>query len=287
MSTKANPPAGDESEPVEPSTRALAERWETSERTMQQMRKAAVPVHDDEAMVHWYNGLSSMAQRRLGPGLTKKIREVRSKMEAAGRGGTVNADYAEFTATYARVKGQGDVDALAHLKKLRDFALFKLDKAQIRSDLSAIQDATKELTHFSSVIHAEELRAQRLGRELGESFSAADVDRLGVAIGYWLLNSADLAINQMAAALATAAAGGPLDREGVRQAIEPVILRERVLAPLVRATQANVPAQLPKRFVDAIRQGLATVLEDGAEECDKMRAEPLPDPEQPSAPATS
>jgi hypothetical protein len=77
------------------------------------------------------------------------------------------------------------------------------------------------------------------------------------------MQGADSLITQAAKELTEAAAAGPLDRETVRRVVEPLILRERVVAPMVRATKMEAGVSLPKVFVEALRVGLEAVVEQG------------------------
>lgn len=251
-------------------TRERATRWKTGIRVMQRLVKAGVDMDDEAAVIRWYGSLNAAAQLRITPGFVREIQDARGKIEAAGKSREPDPDLAEFDNSY-RAPGPGP-DNLAEIKRERDFYLFKLRKARGRRDSAGESEAAKQHRAYSEVVHEAELHAQRLGRDLGDSYSAADVDRLGLAIAYWLLHSADALINQLAANLVAAAVTAPLDRERIRRVIDPLILRERMLVPLVRATQVNAGAQLPKRFVEAVKAGVESYVEDGAAEFARLYA---------------
>lgn len=257
--------------------------WGTSTRTMQLMIADDVPVDDPARMVAWYAALPSRSQGMLSRTFALRIHEERAKMEgvpiATGRPAPQlsDPDLAEFNAAY-KPTASAEKDNLADIKRERAFYLFRVQRCRERQDRAGESEALKHYGRLADIVHDCELRAQRLGRDLGESFSAADVDRLGMGLAFWLMHSADTLIAQAATALTAAQSSGPLDREAVRHVIEPLILGERVLAPMVRASQVNAGVRLPARFVEAMKAGAASVLEDGAVEFGKLYAQNSPGP---------
>lgn len=240
----------------------------------QYLAAGAVPVGDPAAMWQWFAGLSQRSQAKLGTDFRRRIYEEHAKLNGGNVGvEATDPDVAEFDRTY-RTTAAADRDNLAGIKREQAFYLFRMQRARARRDLAAEAEASKQFRNFSDLIHDCELRAQRLGRDLGESFSATDVDRMGRALAYWLMNSADGLIDQVTAALMKALAAGPLDREVVRRAIDPLVIEARVVAPLVRAAQVNAPIALPERFVEAVKAGVVSTIEDGAAEFDRLYAAP-------------
>lgn len=230
---------------------------------MQVMKSKGVPVDNDAGMVEWYAGLSSAAQEKLGDVFVRKLFEARSKIEKdTGKPVTPDTDAEDFTQAYKPEVGN-DKGSLADIKRQRSFYLFRLERARARGDRMVEAEAMKYFRSLSDLLHDAELRAQKLGRDLGESFSGEDVKRLGRAVGFWLMHGADELIGRAAKSLAEAP-GQPLDVEGVRKIIEPLILAERVVAPMVRSTEQRAGVALPKLFVEAMREGLAGVVETDA-----------------------
>jgi hypothetical protein len=259
-------------------TKERAEYWGCKLRTMQIMIKDGLPVDSDAGMVEWYCRLPQRSQGMLALPFKARLGAVRAKLEGrdvAGGAGAVtdgkpfapvlqqDADVTEFERTYKAPAGSSDDhDNLASIRRERAYYLFRMQRARARRDLAAEADAAKQFRNFSDVLHDCELRALKMGRDLGESYSAEDVKRLGRAIGFWLMQSADTVITQVAKELTEAAAAGPLDREMVRRVVEPLILRERVVAPMVRASKMEAGVSLPKVFVEAVRAGLDAVVEE-------------------------
>lgn len=261
-------------------TKERAAYWGCKLRTMQIMRKRGLPVDSDAGMVEWYCRLSQRSQGLLAIPFKGRLDAVRAKLEgreltadpAAAVAGKPfapvlqpDADLTEFDKTYKAPAGStDDHDNLASIRRERAYYLFRMQRARARRDLAAEADAAKQFRNFSDVLHDCELRALKTGRDLGESYSAEDVKRLGRAIGFWLMQSADTVITQVAKELTEAAAAGPLDREAVRRVVEPLILRERVVAPMVRASKMEAGVSLPKAFVEAVKAGLEAVVEQDA-----------------------
>ncbi len=227
------------------------------------MRSDGVPVESDAKMVEWFAALPTRSQQLLSASFRDKIFEAQAKLSGDGPPDpdSKSADeLAEFEATYK--PSADETDNLAQQKKIREFYHFRWTRAQARRDRAGEAEALKHYARLTDLIHDAELRAARLGRDLGESFSAEDVRRLGRAIGFWLAAGADTLISQAASGLTAALAVGPLDRESVRRIIEPLILTERVAAPMQRATEINAGVALPPIFVEAMQAGLAMVVEE-------------------------
>lgn len=246
----------------------LAVFWGVQGRVMYKLleRDPPAPARDVEAMIEWFGKLPGDTQRLMSAGLRRKIAELRG---GAGTPENPGSDYAKFKEQYDPVTAR-DTNALEEMKRQRDFALFKVDLAQQRNDFASVQDATKQLTHFSAVIHDEEVRANRLGREAGELIQRADVVKVARAIPFWMLRAVDELLGELCPRIASASSRGALAPDTVRALIEPELLAARVLEPFARAAQVNTASKLPDWFVDAMRGGLADALEDGEKVFDEI-----------------
>lgn len=190
-------------------------------------------------------------------------------------------DYADFIAAHPRNPDQAAATDpfLAELHRQRAFALYKLDRARLRGAAGSVKDAIEEARHLSSVIHDEELRADKLNRELGESLPRPAAERLLRALAYWLARSTDEIESAIVPRLAAATATGvPLYREEIRALVEPALLTSLILAPLHRASRLNIPATLPPWALAALRDGLTATLAAPAEVHARLYADPLPPP---------
>ena len=163
-------------------------------------------------------------------------------------------------------RGAHDSTYLANLKLERDFAIYKLQRANAANNLPDIKDRTEAITRLSGVIHDEELRAQKLGRELGDIIPRADYERQLRALAYHLVRSVDAIEAALAPAIAARSATGPLYREEVRAILDPILLTHRVLDPLRRAADlpAGTGAALPPWALAALQSALAACIEDPA-----------------------
>ncbi len=152
---------------------------------------------------------------------------------------------------------------IGSLKLRCAYADYKIGLAQQRGDHPSVREWTETLRYLSGVIHDEELRAQRLGREIGDIIPRADYERQLRAIAYWLVRSVDDAKAALAPRLAAASATGPLFRQEVDAILEPVLLTTRVLEPLRRAADlpAGTGAALPPWALAAMRAAMRAVLD--------------------------
>lgn len=266
-------------------TSERANFWAVSLRTMQKMlaENPPWPVDDTEAMVRRVYAMPSASQGKLTKSFRRRIDELRLDRERAGGDLFItDPDYRAFEQSHAAADSK-ESDSLADLKRQRAFAIFKLQRAQARGDLPAVKDSTESLRYISGVIHDEELRAQKLNREIGDTLPRSDAERISRAIGYWLMRGVDDLLATTTKRIAAATGSGPLFPEEVRAILEPELLASRVLAPMTRATQITAGATLPRWCVDAMRGSLAATLENGAAEFDALYATPPPAPVVPTA----
>ena len=260
----------------------LANYWRLTARTLSRMRAAdpPAPLHDCEATVHWFAGLTFERQNRMTPAFRAKVREIRDKYgivpatKAAAAAGVSQDEFAKFKAD-RKAHGAKDTDALAELKSLRDFALHKIAKATEAGDLVAVNAATKLMVHFSSVIHDEEIRAQRLGREAGDLIPSETFEAIVRAIPFWLVRGVDDLQSEIIPKIVAASGHGELGHEQLRKLIEPALLSARVLVPFVRSSQVVTGVSIPKRILDAMKSGLDDTIEDGAAEFTRLYGEPI------------
>lgn len=266
--------------------------WRVDLRTIQRWvaRKPPLPVDDPAAMLAWVASQSSVIQAKLSLAFRRRIDELR--IEASRAPAVAATDSAEASAARpaagvipafqdpdraaflsARAEADSAPAARAHdaaylssLKLERDFAIFKLQRANTTNNLPVIKDTTEAITRLSGVIHDEELRAQKLGREIGDIIPRPDYERQLRALAYWLVRSVDDIKAALAPRLAAASATGPLYRQEVDAILEPVLLTTRVLEPLCRSTDlpAGTGAALPPWALAAMRTALAAALEDPA-----------------------
>lgn len=245
--------------------RGYCAKWGMSEASVRKHEAMGAPFEDDAAMVRWFYAKPDHSQASFGDVFVRKIEELRDGVDLSEPGAAPvvdNRDFAEFEAAFPEAPpGAGDTAALAKLKRFRDFALFRIGVAQKRNDTGAIKDATRQLTHFSSVIHDEELRAFRLGRELGDILQRGEVEAYVHALTYWQMRCVDDYVAAVVQALIAAAAAKPLDRDAVVAIIEGPLLDARIVKPIERALATTAKTALPVWFLDAIRESMNRVIE--------------------------
>jgi hypothetical protein len=239
----------------------LADRYQVSSKTITRWRQRGAPLRDPARLAIW-----ASAQQRPPAGLIARLLELREGEGSEPRAnqpqlGKPDPDWADFVTVARTEPGKESKASLDALVKAREFAAYKLAKASEAGDRPSQRFYADLLSKLAGTIHDAELRALKMGRDLGESYSAEDVKRLGRAIGFWLMQGADSLITQAAKELAEAAAAAPLDREAVRRVMDPLVISERVVAPMVRATKMEAGVSLPKVFVESLRAGLDAVVE--------------------------
>lgn len=227
---------------------------------MQQWLAKGVPVDDVEKMVDWFAGLPAAKQAKLTPAFRRRIAEIQIEHDAeAAR--LAAAELREFEAGYTPGTEQ-EKSALADLKRQFAFFLFKQQKCAARGDKAGTAEAMTQVKELSSVIHDMELRAQKLGRDLGDLVPRSDLETVARHIGYHLLRCADAVIGEITAKLTLGDLGAArLGAEEIHARIEPVLLNAYILQPIERASHGDNPAAPPPWLVAALRAGVAEVLE--------------------------
>ncbi len=230
------------------------------------------PLRDGPAMVAWFAALSPETQRKMTKGLVARLAEIRTEI-ARDTGKTLtDPAYEKFTASRAG-KHPSDVEAITELKRLRDFAIFKISAATEIMDFTALNSAKALLRELSAIIHDEEIRGQRLGREMGDILPRPQAEAIAGALGFWLMRGADELIAELQPKLVAASAAGALGYEQIRKIIEPSVLSKRVLVPFVRSMKNETGMTLPKWMVEAMGASMDDALEDGVAEVTKLLGE--------------
>jgi len=255
-----------------------APEWGVSENLCRSLHSRGCPFQDGPAAVlAWFDAKEDRAKQRMHPHFKAKCEEVRANLGASGAlpavGATVSvavanaepqndADYAEFAQAQPALEAKaGDTGTLEKLKRFREFALFKISKAQLKGDTKAIKDYTQQAMHFSSVIHDEELRAHRLGRELGEIIQRNEVEGFLYALAYWQLRCVDEYTATIIPKLIAAGTGKPLDRDAIVEIVEPPLLDARIVKPMERATKTTAGTALPPWFLACIEEAMNRTVE--------------------------
>lgn len=188
-------------------------------------------------------------------------------------------DWTAFLSTPhgARLHAAAATGATLDTLRLRyAYADHKLGLAQQRGDHPSVREWTDTAGRLAGIIHDEETRAARLGRDLGDLLPRTDAERLARALGYWLLQSADHLRRTLTPALSAAAAAGPLAPADFDRHLDPALLRALILEPLARAATVNAGTTLPPWFIAALRESTAATLEDGAALFDTLYQATIP-----------
>ncbi len=252
--SKHNRPAG--------FTDERAKFWGVSARVMQIWLNKNLPVEDTAKMIAWYAGLPVAQQNRLSDGFRKRVTEEHMKLSQSGsKSGPIDPEYAAFEKDYS-AGNVSDQTALAELKKQAAFYQFKQRACSQRNDHAGASAALNQLKDLSSVIHDMELRAQKLGRDLGDLVPRKTLEEPARFIGYHLLRVADATTAELVKALTVAdPASPPLLPEELAARIEPILLNAYVLRPIERAADGDNTAAPPDWLVAALRGGADEVIE--------------------------
>lgn len=221
------------------------------------------PVESTEKMIAWYAGLTSAQQSRLTQDFRSRVTELRLVRPAAdgGKSASLDPEYADFERVYQQ-GGITDQTALAELKKQAAFYQYKQRACSSRNDHAGASAALNQLKDLAGVIHDMELRAQKLGRDLGDLVPRKTLEDPARFLGYHLLRCADAAREQIVAALRVSdPAASPLLPEEIRARIDPILLDAFVLQPIRRASQGDNQAAPPDWLVAALTAGASEVLE--------------------------
>lgn len=227
---------------------------------MQQWLAKSVPVDDLPKMIDWYAGLPAKKQSKLTPEFRHRVAELRIRQDTDS---TVAAarELAEFNAQY-KPGEQQEQTALADLKRQFAFFLFKQQKCSERGDKAGTAEAMQQVAQLSGVIHDMELRAQKLGRDLGDLVPRKLLEKTAHFIGYNLLRCADALNAEIVTSLTRGDPGGArLTGEEIAARIDPILLNAYVLQPVVRASSGDNPAAPPDWLAASLRAGAAEVLE--------------------------
>lgn len=234
-----------------------AEHWAVDLRVMQKWIAAGVPVHDDAEMGRWYAGLSPDVQGKLTPAFRQKITGGRG---AVGKSIATDADYKTFEATYSAEVG--DQTVLADLKKQLAFYMFKHRAASELNDGVGASEAMRQIKELASVVHDSELRAQKLGKDLGDLVPRENLETPARFLGYHLLRCADAALNQLAKQMTERDPALPaMTAKEIRVMGEPLLLTALVFEPMKRAMEGDNGAAPPEWLLAALKAGLEEVVE--------------------------
>lgn len=244
-------------------TAERAKFWCVSVRVMQLWLRKSVPVESVEKMIEWYSRQPAAAQKRLSPAFQRRVTELRTGTGSAQIGTPGNdPEFAEFQTAYREGK-LTDKTLLADLKEQAAFYQFKQRQCSSRNDAAGASDALRQLTGLSGIIHDMELRAQKLGRDLGDLVPRKTLEDPARFLGYHLMRCADAAREEIAQALkVTDPAASPLLPEEIRRRIDPILLNAFVLQPIRRASAGDNQAAPPDWLVACLDAGLSEVLEN-------------------------
>lgn len=227
---------------------------------MQRLLAQGVPVDDVGKMLAWYAALSAASQAKLSKPFRARITEERIK--ATNQSGAVgDPDWAAFEREFKSSEAS-DHTVLAELKKQFQFYSFKQRQCTTRNDAAGASEAMRQIKELGSVIHDMELRAQKLGRDLGDLVPRKDIEFVAEQIGVHLLRVADTLRAEITTALTVRDLNSaPLAPEEIAARLEPILLNAYVLQPIVRAAEGTNTGAPPAWLVAALRAGVASVLE--------------------------
>lgn len=236
--------------------RGLARYYGVSERTIYRLRGRGAPIHDPEDFAAWL----LKHPKSMTTGIRTRLAALRARGQMPKEDAMPpSSDYLEFE----RSAGAGPADEaglIGQLKRQMAFALYKLNNAQRRGDTAGVDEATKQLRSISGVIHDEEMRALKLGREIGDTIPRTEVERFAHALAAASMRAIDHAMPTLARELI-----GKNHAKDVRAVLEPALLSARFFRPFVEATKVVNGQSLPRWLVEQITDAVDDYIENGSD----------------------
>lgn len=231
--------------------------WGISERTAKSERVKGTPLHSVDDTREWAK------TRRVPNAVRQRLADVGAG-ESAGSAQPGAPDprqqWEEFERQAKKAEG-APRESLAAMMQARDFAAFRFTEAAKKNDKADMKFFADVLSTFDGVIHDAQLRAKKLGIDQGELLPRPEVERIILAIGYWMLRSTYQHLDALEAQLRRLAPeldGGPL-----RNALEGELLSVRFLEPFVRASKIQNGVAVPEWVVAKLRETCGDFLSGG------------------------
>lgn len=212
------------------------------------------PVMDAAAMVDWVRTV------KISPKCQEAIDRISDRIHGK-TGGSDDPDWKEFSEAAIKSANDDPKAALADLAKARDFAAFKLEKANKQNDRQSIKFYSDLLVKFEGAIHDAQLRARKLGMDEGELLPRHEIERIFFALGFWLMRATDQHLDTLSASIAKRTSD--LSAEDVRRVLEPELLSARFLVPFARSASIQSGLSLPQWIVDKLKTVTGDYLADG------------------------
>lgn len=258
-------------------TNDRCEYWCVSARVMQLWKKKGVPVDDDRAMLKWYLALAPHSQAKLSSGFKKRLAQVRPSSAPGADGAEViepqNPYWSEFIKAFPNSSNPSQVEQIQNLDRHIHFADFALQKAREQNDPHLIKIFTDDLLRFSKAAKEQKALADKLGIESGELLQKPEVERVLAAWAYWAMASIDLALPSLCKRLV-----GQASPSGIREILEPALLRAKFLEPFQQAKRVAAGNNLPPWFVEKMVDSVDDYLESGRELLGRQESQALERP---------
>lgn len=240
---------------IGPTVEEQAAFWRINRKTALRWRNLGAPLGEYDGMMAW---AAKRDRSKLPEGFLAKLRD---DGEGAAIPGQDDPDWAGFE---AQLRDEDPKEAMARLEKACAWASFKLEKAGKTNDRKSEKHYADLVAKLESVKHDALLRAKKLGIDSGELIKRELVAAYAESLGFWLLRGADEAINEITPKLVAASARGQLSRDTIIEILEAALLGSRVVNPLTRSTTTTANNAVPDWLADAIKRGLARVIEPAA-----------------------
>ncbi len=234
----------------------LAQFYHTGERNIVRYRSKHAPLDDPMKFKEWIG-----TQKSAPEGLMDRLDQL-TDGQTAGDGDAMPANAGDWQEFEAGFKDTDPNEAMAKISKVRDWAFFQFERASKKKNKREEKFYSDLLAKMEGTLHDAQLRAKKLGIESGDLVSRKDLERPARFIGYHLLRCADEALGKLARAIGERDPTlPPMTAEEVRRLGEPLLLEAVVFAPMTRATEGDNAGAPPSWLVDAMRDGLAEVVE--------------------------
>lgn len=223
--------------------------WRINRKTILRWRNAGAPITDIPAMIEWAR------KKDVPEGFAAKVGELTGTANLPAQ---TESDWAELE---EKLRNLDPKASMENIERLVALVTLKFNKASQSGDRKGEKHYGDLVAKFEAVKHDALLRAKKLGIDSGELIKRELVAAYAESLGFWLLRGADEAINEITPKLIAASARGQLGRDTIIEILEPALLGSRVVNPLTRSTTTTANNAVPDWLADAIKRGLAQVIE--------------------------
>lgn len=230
--------------------------WRLTERTVYKWLQAGVPLDSVDGTIAWFTAQPESFRRKVTKTFVARVKELRGDNKAA------DERYTTFEAQYHAETS--DTQRIADLRRMEAFARYLLNLALKSGDEGEVQTAVEKHKQIADTLRREEAADAKLGRELGDQLSRAEVERIFAAHAAAIFRCIDASLPGLCRRLLSIASP-----EQVRAKIEPELLSVVFLRPLAESVRLANDRRLPPWAVEAVTAAAGNYIDNGRDELKK------------------